>query len=315
MSNNNSKPEKGLSEKLNLISKYLYVKNIKLHYVEKGKGDPILFLHGIPANLYLWRNVIPEVSGANRAIALDLAGFGKSDVPASGGYDANNQYAYLEGFIEEMGLKNLTLVMTDLGSLLGMKYAADHPENIKGIVNAEGMIMPALEYYEQLSLMQKMMYAVFRNKSIAKSIIVNGTRIQSNIVPMMTLRKLTKTEKFAYTAPYADKEKRKLVFEGPGPVSFPKKQYLKPETATDESLALVVMMNENARKLKNTKIPMLVLYADPGVILSEKGRAYAEKNYPNLTLKCVGKGKHFIPEDHPKAMGQFIKNWLEEINN
>ena len=192
-----------------------------------------------------------------------------------------------------------------------MKYAADHPDRIKGLVVMEGMIMPAYEYYQQLSFMQKMLYALFRNRTIARSILINGTRIRNQIVPMMTLRRLSTTEQLAYTTPYAtDPEKRKVVFDGPGPVGFPQRADLKPETARNES---VIMMNETARKLTGTPIPMLLLYANPGVILSEKGRRYARQNYPNLTLRCVGRGKHFLAEDQPKAIGRFIREWLRTI--
>ena len=304
-------PEKNVSAAFPFASKFIQVNGTVLHYIEEGSGNPILFLHGIPANLYLWRNVIPQVSKMGRAISLDLAGFGKSEVPQQGGYKAYNQYRYLEDFITQMDLKNITLVVTDLGSLLGMKYAANNPGNVKGIVAAEALILPAADYYRQLSAMQKMMYAMFRNKALAKSIIVNGTKIQSNIVPMMTMRKLSATEKEAYAAPYVqDIEKRKLVFEGPGPVGFPKKKFLTPETATNES---VMMMNTSAAKLKGTCIPMLLLYSIPGVVMSKKGRELVRQFYPNLTIECVGTGKHFMAEEHPKKMGKLINEWLITI--
>lgn len=306
------KPEKDVSATLSLPSNYIEVKNTKLHYVEQGTGEPILFLHGIPTNLYLWRNVIPEVSGSGRAIALDLAGFGKSDVPASGDYNANNQYTYLEGFIEQMNLKNITLVVNDLGSVYGLKYAADHPENIKGIVVLEGVMMPAFKWRQQLTTMQKMMFWMFRNDKLARRMIVKKPKIQNMIVPMMTKRRLSDEEKKAYREPYVtDTAKRQLIFVGPGPVNFPKRRNLKAENATSE---FIVMMNNNADKLKDTKIPILVLYAKPGFILRKKALKYAEENYPNLKTQYIGKGKHFLPEDHPKAIGQFIKSWITSIN-
>lgn len=301
-----TKPEENLSDRLDLASKYIDVRGSKMHYVEQGEGDPVLFLHGIPANLYLWRNVIPEVSSFHRAIALDLIGYGKSDVPSIGGYDANNQYMYLEGFIEKMELKNITIVGIDLGSVLGLKYVADHPENIHGIVITEGIIMPALEWYDQLGIMQKMMFAIFRNKAIAKLMI---PLMQPILVPMMTQRTLSKAEKLAYYEPYAnDKEKNEVVFQGPGPVGFPTRENLKPGKATREN---IIMMNENAQKLKGTDIPMLILYTKPGAILNEGAREYAKKNYLNLTLEYLGVGKHFSPEEHSRAMGRQIYHWMD----
>jgi len=62
-------------------SHYIEVTGSKLHYIDTGKGDPILFLHGNPTSSYLWRNIIPYLTPLGRCIALDLIGMGKSDKP------------------------------------------------------------------------------------------------------------------------------------------------------------------------------------------------------------------------------------------
>ena len=63
------------------LSKYAEVVGSKMHYVESGTGDPVLFLHGQPTWSYLWRNIMPELEGRGRLIALDLIGYGMSDKP------------------------------------------------------------------------------------------------------------------------------------------------------------------------------------------------------------------------------------------
>lgn len=305
---NAQKPEKNISPEMTLMSKFIDIKGSQIHYVEEGMGDPILFLHGIPTNLYLWRNVMPEVSKSGRTIAMDLVGYGKSDVPKMGGYGANNQYTYLEEFIEKMQLKNITLVVNDLGSVYGLQYAVKHPENIKGIVVAEGVILPSKEWHKQLTFMQKSMFWMFRWDWLAKKMTIKKPFVQKIIVPMLTKRKLSKQEKLAYREPYkTDIEKRKLVYEGPGPANFPKTKNLSPEKAIDE---FAIMMNDNAQKLDGTQIPILILSSKPGFILRKKSLEYAKAHYPNLTIQHLGKGKHFLPEDHPKAIGNFISNWL-----
>ena len=60
----------------------------QIAYIEEGEGDPIVLLHGNPTSSYLWRNVIPELSGLGRVIAPDLIGQGDSEkLPASEGPD------------------------------------------------------------------------------------------------------------------------------------------------------------------------------------------------------------------------------------
>jgi hypothetical protein len=62
-------------------SRYVEVLGSRMHYVDEGEGKPILFIHGNPTSSYLWRNVIPHVTGNYRAIAIDLIGMGKSAKP------------------------------------------------------------------------------------------------------------------------------------------------------------------------------------------------------------------------------------------
>ena len=52
-----------------------------MSYVDEGRGDPIVFLHGNPTSSYLWRNIIPYLTDKARCIAPDLIGMGKSDKP------------------------------------------------------------------------------------------------------------------------------------------------------------------------------------------------------------------------------------------
>ena len=86
-------------------SHYLEVHGSKIHYVDEGSGDPILFLHGQPTSSYLWRNIIPYVTPVGRCIAPDLIGMGKSDKPDLE-YRFFDHAQYVEGFIDKMGLNN-----------------------------------------------------------------------------------------------------------------------------------------------------------------------------------------------------------------
>ena len=175
---NAQKPEKINSALFPYEMKTIEVNGIQLKYYERGTGDPVLFLHGIPTSSYLWRNVIPIVASDNRAIALDLAGYGQSDLPANKDYSFMSQYSYLEKFIEKMELHNVTLVVNDLGSALGIKYAVEHENNVKALVMVESVFMPAQDWHKQLTIMQKMMFSMFRKyPGMAEKMIVTKNRM------------------------------------------------------------------------------------------------------------------------------------------
>ena len=103
-------------------SKYVDVLGSRMHYVESGTGDPVLFLHGNPTSSYLWRNVLPHVTPVARCFAVDLVGMGQSDKPDLE-YRFVDHARYVDGFIEALGLERLTLVIHDWGSALGFHYA------------------------------------------------------------------------------------------------------------------------------------------------------------------------------------------------
>src|SRR5215472_11107599 len=86
-----------------------------MHYLEAGAGDPIVFLHGNPTSSYLWRNVIPHLAPLGRCIAPDLIGMGRSGKPDIE-YRFFDHVRYLDGFLDALRLRNITLVLHDWGS-------------------------------------------------------------------------------------------------------------------------------------------------------------------------------------------------------
>lgn len=105
-----------------------------LHYVDEGSGDPILFVHGTPTWSFLWRDLIKEYSNDHRCIAVDHLGFGLSEKPDAfeGTPEAHSQN--LLALIEELDLRNVTLVVHDFGGPIGLGAANQIPDRISRIV-------------------------------------------------------------------------------------------------------------------------------------------------------------------------------------
>ena len=115
-------------------SHYTTIDGVRIHYVDEGKGDPVLMVHGQPTWSYLYRNIIPAFALDHRALALDLMGFGLSDKPTDREYSFEEHTKILRGFIEALDLKDLTLVLHDWGGPIGLEYAVYHQENMKKLV-------------------------------------------------------------------------------------------------------------------------------------------------------------------------------------
>jgi haloalkane dehalogenase len=115
-------------------NKYIQLEAGKMHYVDEGEGEVILFVHGTPAWSFLYREQVSALSKKYRCIALDHIGFGLSDKPE--GFDGKPQShsKNLTEFIERLDLTNITLVVHDFGGPIGLSSAIENPDRIKQLV-------------------------------------------------------------------------------------------------------------------------------------------------------------------------------------
>ncbi|MFK7920340.1 MAG: alpha/beta fold hydrolase [Bacteroidia bacterium] len=118
-------------------SHYLKIGGHSYHYIDEGKGDPVVLLHGNPSWSFYYRELIPKLSPHYRCLAPDHIGMGYSDKPSDDAYSYTlpQRVKDLEEFLETKGItENITLIVHDWGGMIGMSYARRHPEAIKKIV-------------------------------------------------------------------------------------------------------------------------------------------------------------------------------------
>jgi haloalkane dehalogenase len=121
--------------------RYADAGGLRLAYVEAGPpdGEPVLLLHGEPSWSFLYRTVLPVLAAAGlRAIAPDLAGFGRSDKPAEiagHSYAAHVEWIRALAF-DRLGLHGVTAVGQDWGGLIGLRLVAEHPDRFARVVAA-----------------------------------------------------------------------------------------------------------------------------------------------------------------------------------
>ena len=106
----------------------------RMHYVDYGSGDPVLFVHGTPTWSFEWRHQIRALAPRFRCIAPDHIGFGLSDRPRDGVYTPEWHGRNLTNFVDQMGLSDLTLVVHDYGGPIGLPLALNKPGLVRRLV-------------------------------------------------------------------------------------------------------------------------------------------------------------------------------------
>ena len=122
------------------------VKDVRLHYVRAGSGDPVVLLHGWPQTWYSWRRVISALAEDYTVIAPDMRGLGASSKPDAG-YDTDNVADDIHELVVSLGFEKILLAGHDWGGATAYSYAAQFREEVRRLAIFE-MVMPGFGIME-----------------------------------------------------------------------------------------------------------------------------------------------------------------------
>jgi haloalkane dehalogenase len=119
----------------------------RMHYVDEGCGDPLVLLHGEPTWGYLYRRFIGPLAGSHRVVVPDHMGFGRSETPQDRSYLLTEHVGNVESLlVDELDLREITLVLHDWGGPIGAGFALRHPERIARIILLNSLLPLGLEH-------------------------------------------------------------------------------------------------------------------------------------------------------------------------
>lgn len=282
--------------------KSVLVMGKSMAYVDEGRGDPIVFLHGNPTSSYLWRNIIPHISGRARCIAPDLIGMGDSeklDNPGPESYRFTEHRQYLDGFMDALGLdRNVTLVLHDWGSALGFDWARRNEGKISGIAYMEAFILPL--DWSQFPSEVRPVFEALRSPAGEEMVLANNFFVE-HILPGAIFRKLSEAEMNVYRRPFTRPgEDRRPTLTWPREIPF-----------DGEPADVAQIIREYSDWMAVNDIPKLFIEAKPGALIRGELGDYA-RTWKNQTEFTVS-GVHFIQEDSPDEIGRAISAWLDKI--
>jgi haloalkane dehalogenase len=268
--------------------RYVEQDGLRMHYVDEGSGAPVLLLHGEPTWSYLYRKVIPPLAGVARVVAPDYLGFGRSDKPVERewySYDAH--FESVVRFVEELDLRDLTIVVHDWGGPIGLRLAVERPDRVARLVITNTGVGAGRAPSEEWLRFREFVRRV-------------GTDLRpGQLVGITCVTELPDDVVAAYDAPFPTPESKT------GVLMFPE---LVPTEVDHPSAAKMLDVRE---ALTRWEKPTLILFSGSDPIFSPRdGERLAERIPGAEPAETIAGAGHFLQEDKGEELGERIARWL-----
>ncbi|MBP6731957.1 MAG: alpha/beta hydrolase [Chitinophagales bacterium] len=271
-------------------SNFITANGIKLHYIDEGKGEMVVLLHGFPEFWYGWHKQIPVLAQHYRVIAPDMRGYNLSDKPANvADYKIETLAADVAALIKALGAEKAIVVGHDWGAAVAWAVAAFHPQVVKklAILNVPhpAEMKRALMGFN-LSQLKKSWYIFFFQLPFLPERIVGTEKFFRDAFARMCMKKDAVSE--------ADIQHYVAAYKQPGAIRGPISYYramFRGALSTPE--------------LPKIKAPVLMLWGEHDTALG-KELTYRTKDYCDNTfeIKYDPTSGHFIQHDNPQWVNE-----------
>jgi haloalkane dehalogenase len=274
------------------MTEYAEIAGLRIAYEEaSGEGSPVWFMHGEPTWSFLWRKVIPPINEAgHRCIAPDLAGFGRSDKPTDiGWYSYDRHTEIMSELLEQLDLRDVTMVVHDWGGPIGLRLGVEHPDRIARFVIMDTGLFTG--HQPMTDAWKAFRDFVERTEDLPIGFLVKGA----------CAREIDEETVAQYEGCFPDPASKA------GARAFPLMLPTTPDAPGAEAGQRVL------DALKRDDRPKLVLWADrdPIIPLDPVGRRFAEAIGAREPI-VIENASHFLQEDAGEEIGGHIARWLAD---
>ncbi len=272
--------------------------DLRMHYLDEGSGErgTVLMVHGMPTWSYLYRRMIPPLVAAGyRCIAPDHIGFGRSDkVLEDDWYTIGRHTENLSQLIEQLDLRDITLVCQDWGGPTGLHQAVAMPERFERLVILNTWLHHSgYEYSEGI----RRWHSLWQPGGPMETIQGCGFVMQNYMANFSRGRAepLTGEQAFAaYEAPFPDNPAKA------GPRRFPKSIPI-----FDDTIGNAAVQAADFETLQQWKKPVHFIWGTEDIVFTEEwGRRWAGM-FAGASFDTVKAG-HFLQESHGEEVAEIL---------
>jgi pimeloyl-ACP methyl ester carboxylesterase len=286
---------------------YAEVNGVRLHYATAGSGKKlVLFLHGFPEFWYEWKNQLAEFGKNYTAVAPDMRGYNLSSKPAEvDQYQVKYLIEDVRALAEKLGHKKFILVAHDWGGAIAWAFAIAHPQYLEKlvIINAPHPGVFVRELKENPAQQKASQYMLmFRSPQAEKTLSDNNYALLVQIVLGAGLKSGAFTE--------ADKEAYIAAWSQPGALTGGLNYYraarIGPPTEGDKEPANFAAAFPSLA----VKVPTLVIWGEKDTALLTGNLDGLDKYVPNLTIKRIPDGTHWVIHEKPQLVNGYIREFI-----
>ena len=264
---------------------------LRMHYVDEGEGAPILLLHGEPTWSFLYRKMITNLTGSGRVVAPDYIGFGRSDkVTEIDWYTYDRHVDSMKRFIEELDLRDITLVVHDWGGPIGLRLAVENEDRFARLV-----ILNTAVFRPRPGKPPNQAFLAWRDFAEKNPDLPVGFILQG-----ATATDLSEAVIAGYEAPFVTPASKA------GVAAFP---LIVPLAVDDPGAAEMAATSEALTKWSK---PTLVAFSDSDPLFSPRvGEALSER-IPGASFAVAEGASHFLQEDKGEAIADLVRSFVKE---
>jgi pimeloyl-ACP methyl ester carboxylesterase len=294
---------------LDLRDDFVDSDGIRLHYVSRGEGKPILFLHGFPQFWFLWRRQLADLGEDHAVYAPDLRGYNLSSKPDEvEAYRMRHLLGDVRAMVESLGLAPFTLVGHDWGGIIAWAFALKYPEMLERLVVIDGP--PPFTWNRDLRESPKQRDAVNYMLEFSKEppdpedmLAANGFSMMDDLMLRIGGRgaQLSDDELAEYHGAWSQ----------PGALRGGLNYYR--AARMGEQIAAGGVPEEYASKItdKTVSVPTLVIWGENDAALLPTLTRGLSEWVPRLRVEIVPGAGHWVPYERPEVVNGLIREFVD----